>query len=274
VAALNQIVVTFDEAVDPGTFDGADVVLKNASGLTVSPVTVTPVVGSGNMQFTLAFADQAVRGRYDLTVGPNLADASGNLMNQDGDALNGESADTYSGTVVYWGSSWTPASAPPVLYAEDFEWSSVPSRWEFRTASGATIQTVETGTPHGGGRHLRMQESGAYVAENATLLVDLSGQSGATDLWLDFWTQDLGYPGYSSIIVSLSNEGTTFWDVLSIRPGNSYVNPVLDLDAKASEKGITLDSDVYIRFTAKNDTKAALNNKLPNSYHLVFGKIL
>jgi len=83
---LSSIRLTFNEAIDTTTFTGVDVVVfKDPQGATLTPVTVSPVAGSGDMQFELTFTAQDLRGTYRLTVGPDIRDTSGNLMNQDKD---------------------------------------------------------------------------------------------------------------------------------------------------------------------------------------------
>jgi hypothetical protein len=101
---------------------------------------VAPVAGSGDTQFDVTFAAQNLRGTYRLKVGPQIADSSGNPMNQNGNAINGEATDFYSGTVVFAPTVWTGAPAPEptpryqVLYDETFEnWSPVPTHWAFQT---------------------------------------------------------------------------------------------------------------------------------------------
>jgi hypothetical protein len=246
---LSSVRLTFDEAIAPSSFDGGDVVLKDAQGNAISPVTVTPVAGSGNTQFDLAFAGQSLRGTYRLTVGPNVTDASGNPMNQNQNTMNGEAADAYSGTVTFAPTVWTPASAPPVLYNEGFEnWSSVPTYWSFDTQATGTIGMVTSGTPHGGTQQLLIHvvNDGNYRTESAVMAVDLSAYSTATDLNLDFWAKYANSQGY--LYVDFSGDGAAWQQVASFSPSSTYTNYTLDLDALASGAGIARDADVYVRF--------------------------
>src|SRR5262249_26221568 len=57
------------------------------SGLTY---TVTAVSGTGNTQFDIGFAAQTAVGTYAMTIGPSITDVAGNAMNQNGNAVNGE----------------------------------------------------------------------------------------------------------------------------------------------------------------------------------------
>ena len=75
-------------------------------------------------------ADQNVRGTYRLTVGPNVTDTSGNPMNQNGNAVNGEPGDAYSGTVTLAPTSCVtesklnPLSLPPAIRTTGVTWDS------------------------------------------------------------------------------------------------------------------------------------------------------
>lgn len=84
---LKQIRVTFDEAINPATFSAADVRLVDPWGLPVAVIGVAEVPASGATSFDVTFPDQTTRGVYTLTVGPNIADTAGNLMNGDGDII-------------------------------------------------------------------------------------------------------------------------------------------------------------------------------------------
>lgn len=88
--ALDRVVVTFGEAVDAATFTTADVVsLAGPQG----PIPVTAVNQLGPVGFEITFPTQTAVGNYTLTIGPDIADVAGNLMNQDGDTMNGEVSD-------------------------------------------------------------------------------------------------------------------------------------------------------------------------------------
>jgi hypothetical protein len=86
VSPVSSFKLTFNEAIDPGTLTTADVTLMGPGGL---PIAVTGVSGSGTT-FTVTFATQSAPGAYSITVGPNVADLAGNLMDQDADGTGGE----------------------------------------------------------------------------------------------------------------------------------------------------------------------------------------
>jgi hypothetical protein len=81
--------LTFSEAVDAKSFTLADIVLADTAGKAITPVSLTEVAGSNGREFDLKLKGFP-KGGYNLTVGPNMTDLLGNLMNQDGDRTNGE----------------------------------------------------------------------------------------------------------------------------------------------------------------------------------------
>jgi len=93
---LSSFTVTFSEPIVAGTFTAADVVLTGPSG--IIPVTAVDSLGQSNS--VIRFAPQTTQGSYSLAVGPNITDIAGNLMNQDGDAVNGEAVQDAFQTVV------------------------------------------------------------------------------------------------------------------------------------------------------------------------------
>jgi hypothetical protein len=239
---LNAIRVAFDEAIDPSSFTPADVALYGPMGGLIA-VTVSAVGGSGNTQFDLAFTNQTLRGVYRLTVGPNVTDLAGNAMNQNGDALQG---DAYSGTVSL--ESTVPVlGGPPVLFSEGFEtWPPVPDYWSFGTAGTGTVSVVTTDGPKTGLQHLEFVPDVENQSQWATLKLDLSAQSGATNLFLDFWAK--ATDEYGQFYLEVSGNGQAWRTVLNFNPPTWYQNYVIDLDAELAAGSIILDSDVYIRF--------------------------
>ena len=105
--STDRLTLTFAGPVDPTTFTPADVTLFAPNG---DPITITDVVmtsvpnGSGQNPrnvFELRFAPQTAVGTYNLTVGPNISDTSGNLMNQNGNQVNGEpGADAFTASLL------------------------------------------------------------------------------------------------------------------------------------------------------------------------------
>ena len=245
---LSQITVTFDEAIDPGSFTAEDVVLRGPSGGSI-PVTVSVVAESGDTEFTLSFAEQTQRGSYRLAVGPAVTDTAGNAMNQNDNIINGDGADAFNGIVVF--EATTPAlDAAPILFSEDFEsWSPVPDHWSFTTVLDGTIQPVTSEDPFAGSQHLRFESLRSEDSRWATLKLDLSGQTGAEDLFLDFWARRSGGGGCpGTFYLEISGDGETWHQVFAGVPPAAYSNYVFDLDAELADGTIEPDSDVHIRF--------------------------
>jgi subtilisin-like proprotein convertase family protein len=95
---VSAVRVTFSEPIDAATFTPADVALTDPTGDAVAVTGITPV-GTAGTQFDLTFAGQSATGTYTVRVGPGVADAAGNLMDQDGDGVEGEAAqDRFAGT--------------------------------------------------------------------------------------------------------------------------------------------------------------------------------
>jgi subtilisin-like proprotein convertase family protein len=78
----NDVLLTFNEAVNPATLTSSTVTLTGPSGKAIPITAITPVSGSGNKQFNVQFATQTAGGTYTLTVGPNVKDTWGTAMTQ------------------------------------------------------------------------------------------------------------------------------------------------------------------------------------------------
>jgi subtilisin family serine protease/disulfide oxidoreductase YuzD/DNA-binding cell septation regulator SpoVG/subtilisin-like proprotein convertase family protein len=87
---VTRVRVSFNEPVDPATFTTADILGFTGPNGAITVTGVAPVAGSFNRVYEVTFAPQITRGNYQLVLGPNLADNAGNLMDQDGDGVLGE----------------------------------------------------------------------------------------------------------------------------------------------------------------------------------------
>jgi hypothetical protein len=77
----SNVRVTFNEPMDPMTFTPDKVTsFLDPNGNPVTVNSVTPVAGSGNTQFDIAFDPQTVFGTYSMTIGPDIQDPFGNSM--------------------------------------------------------------------------------------------------------------------------------------------------------------------------------------------------
>ena len=87
---LDRIVVKFSEAIDTATFTVDDVTDLNGP---LGPITPNSVLAIGSSEFEILFDPQTALGTYEVTVGPQILDVSGNAMDQDQDGVLGEAVD-------------------------------------------------------------------------------------------------------------------------------------------------------------------------------------
>jgi hypothetical protein len=253
-APINSISVTFDEPIKASTFTADDVTVLDPVG-TIVPLAGDPADSGDQQTFNINFASsQSQTGSYRFSIGPGVADLSGNPMNQDGDIVVGETNgdDRYAG-VVQVGVS----TGQPVPYVQDFEAGSLTplaDSWSFAVSGTGTIQVTNQNSPHGGTYHLKFDQGASGTAtQDAVLLLDLSGQASATDLSLDFWLQTLtSTAGVNYGALYVSPDGTNFVPVPNASnlnsPLNQYAHFVFDLDQILRDKGIAIDGDVHVKF--------------------------
>jgi subtilisin family serine protease/subtilisin-like proprotein convertase family protein len=77
--SINDVRLTFSNAINPATLTPAAVSLTGPDGRAVA-VTVRAVAGSGNRQFDLVFATQTAPGLYTLSIGAQVRDQAGNPL--------------------------------------------------------------------------------------------------------------------------------------------------------------------------------------------------
>ena len=97
-SGLSSVQLTFNEEINPATLTASQVTLAGPDGA-ISGVTVAPVAGSNDHEFTISFPTQAAAGSYTLKVGPDIQDWYGNDMNQNRNGVNGEAADAFVETI-------------------------------------------------------------------------------------------------------------------------------------------------------------------------------
>jgi serine protease len=97
VDRFDRVRVQFNEKINAGSFTVADVSLAGPAGA-FSATSVTPVSGTNNTQFDIAFAPKTAAGTYTLTLGVDIFDIAANRMNQNGNGVNGEPGDRFTGT--------------------------------------------------------------------------------------------------------------------------------------------------------------------------------
>ena len=94
--SINQVRLTFSEAINPSTFAASDVGLFAPNGRSIRIISVKAVAGSDDTEFDVTFVAQSAGGSYTLSVGPNIRDLAGNLMDQNNNGRNGEAADKFT----------------------------------------------------------------------------------------------------------------------------------------------------------------------------------
>ena len=99
VQPFNQVEVTFDQPIDEATFTSQDIALTDVTG---APIAVSGPVRVATTTYRLTFAGQDKPGTTTLVVGPDVTDAVGNAMDQDGDGANGEATeDRFIGSIEF-----------------------------------------------------------------------------------------------------------------------------------------------------------------------------
>jgi hypothetical protein len=114
---VDRIQLRFSEDIDASSFTLADVVLVEGPLGAIAPVAVESV---SSREFAIVFAPQSAPGLYRLVVGPHIADAAGNAMDQDEDGVGGENpGDRFEST-------FTISAGPEVVARYDFGTTSSP----------------------------------------------------------------------------------------------------------------------------------------------------
>lgn len=92
---FSSVRVTFDRAIDAGTFTTADVTaFTGPNGAAITPTGVTAL---SSTVFDITFAAQTAAGSYSLKIGPNVT-SGGRAMDQNNNGTAGEAADTFTAT--------------------------------------------------------------------------------------------------------------------------------------------------------------------------------
>lgn len=93
---FSSVDVTFDSIIRGTSVAAGDLTLMTPGGGTLN---ATGVAFQGNNTFRFTFPQQIAGGVYTVKVGPNVLDLAGNAMNQNGNDINGEPDDAFTGTI-------------------------------------------------------------------------------------------------------------------------------------------------------------------------------
>jgi len=91
---IDHIRLRFSETIDPASIDLDDILGFSGPDGPIEVLSVMPVANS-DRQFDVTFAPQATLGEYSLSVGSNISDLFGNLLDQDRDGTGGEDPDDH-----------------------------------------------------------------------------------------------------------------------------------------------------------------------------------
>jgi hypothetical protein len=193
---LSTIKITFSESIVPSTFTAADLSLLGPKSR-VAIKSVTPVSGTNDKTFTIAFAEQTAPGSYTLYVGSNAKNAARvSLKNYQ--------------TAFKITAAATPPAAPPSKTGSN------PTNFVGTLTPGQTLYSPNREY------YLVLQGDGNLVEYNATgtplwasgtngqTVTKLTMQSNGDLLLFDgakvIWSS--GTSGYSNACLSVENNGT------------------------------------------------------------------
>lgn len=131
--AVDHVTLTFSEPLAPGSFGVEDVL--SVSG-PAGPVAVTGVSAVSESVYRVSFAAQEAIGDYWLTIGADIRDTLGNLIDQDGDGVGGEDPDDHY---------MARFALEPFARAFDFGMPTSPVASGFQQITPSTGYTATTG---------------------------------------------------------------------------------------------------------------------------------
>ena len=138
---FSQAEIEFDSAMDPATLTAGALSLSGPSG----PVTISSIIPLNARRYRLLFPVQTGPGSYTIQVGTGARDLAGNLLDQNGNGVNGEAAqDAFQSQAqllladLFTGYAQAPASFQAGVPA--------PVVWAVTNLGGATAQVPWTET--------------------------------------------------------------------------------------------------------------------------------
>ncbi|MBM3881835.1 MAG: hypothetical protein FJ387_19275 [Verrucomicrobia bacterium] len=254
---FESVRVVFDSPLDLGTVDLDDFRLWRPDGEPAAIRMVWAIPGTEDREFALDLAaPQTQRGKYRLTVGPDLRDIGNNPMNQDQDAVNGETEDSFPGTITF-------APAPPpvpatglVVLDEGFEaWAEPADWWALASDAGSSVAVRETSSAHGGFAQLALSGPGGEW-QSAWIAFGPGQLEAGEGLFLDFWARTDPAPhqpyNYPPLHIALSLDGAQWFQrvrVLTPYPSTQYQFYRLDLRDLAAADAIDLSQGLQVRLS-------------------------
>jgi subtilisin family serine protease/subtilisin-like proprotein convertase family protein len=97
--SMNEIVLTFNEAIDVSSVSASAITLTNPNGVKI-PVSVRVVSNSGDRQMELTFSKQTLLGTYHLYINSGVRDLQGNVMPAYQSAITLQAPRTYTETTA------------------------------------------------------------------------------------------------------------------------------------------------------------------------------
>ena len=139
-------------------------------------------------------------------------------------------------------------------FYDGFESGSLGDDWTIYVTNQGQVQ-VSSDHPYAGIYSLLLDDSvydNTYSFAAAILSIDLSGQ---TEVELDFWWDEFNDEYHAADGVFISDDGGTSWEIALLLSDNptTWRHQVLDLDAIAQDRGLTLNSQFQIKFQFYDD---------------------
>jgi subtilisin family serine protease len=137
-------------------------------------------------------------------------------------------------------------STRDIIYYDGFESGAFGPEWVTWSDYAGRIQVTGSNGPIGS-YHVTMDSEvdDSLSHCSMTLTIDLST---ADSCFLTFMFKEFSDESDPGDVVSISEDGVTFYDVYSLSGSSSYEAKMIDLDEVAANNGIALTSDFRIRF--------------------------
>src|SRR5581483_1189237 len=87
---VSSVTLTFDSPVDPRTFLPSSVLSFTGPNGPIQVLSIKDVDPATHLVFQINFLSQTTDGTYSMTLAPTITDLGGNLLNQNGNFINGE----------------------------------------------------------------------------------------------------------------------------------------------------------------------------------------